>query len=168
MLRSSRWALGVLYGPLKRVVCDLLPALSPDHAVVRTPLELLVVCWAVGVAVVLGVGLVHRRRHDVVLAAPYEQQRRPILVVEVHVGFLMTRGEVGGGPHPHQPARGGYVVALVDLIGLLAAYGVGEGVVELLFGEAHRLVAVCGVLQDREQRPDLRDGCDPDALRGTE
>src|SRR5919112_6454196 len=106
MVRSSRRALRVLYGPLQRVVCDLLPAFSADHAVVRTSLELLVVGGALGVAVVLGVGLIDRGRHDVVLASPYEQQRRPVLVAEVHVGFLVAWGEVGGGPHPHQPARG--------------------------------------------------------------
>jgi hypothetical protein len=42
------------------------------------------------------------------------------------------------------------VITLVDLVGLLAARGVGEGVVELLGGEPHGLVAVGGVLQDRE------------------
>jgi len=36
--------------------------------------------------------------------------------------------------------------------------------VELIFGEANRLVAVCGVLQDREERADLCDRGYPDAL----
>ena len=58
-LRSSCWTLRVLYGPLKRVVGDLLPAVLPDR-VVRASRELLVVCDRPGVAVVLGVRLVDR------------------------------------------------------------------------------------------------------------
>jgi len=57
------------------------------------------------------------------------------------------------------------MVALVDLVGLLPAQSVGEGVVELLFGEAHGLVAVGRVLEDREERADLGDRDHPDALR---
>src|SRR5918994_4166272 len=153
-------------GPLEGVVCYLLPALTPDDAVVRTARKLLVVGNRLGVPVVLDVGVVDRRRHDVVLAARYEQQRCPLFVPEVYVVLLVAWGEVGGSADPHQPARGGDVVALVDLLGLFAAEGVGEGEVELLGGEAHGLVAVGGVPQEREERPDLRDGGDPDALRG--
>ena len=58
------------------------------------------------------------------------------------------------------------MVSLVDLVGLFPALGVGEGVVELLGGEAHGLVTIGGVLQDREDGADLRDGRDPDTLGG--
>jgi hypothetical protein len=81
-----------------------------------------------------------------------------VLVPEIHVGLLVARREVGEGTGPHQPARGGDVVALVDLVGFLPALGVGEGVVPLLRGEAHGLVAVGGVLQEGEDGADLRDG----------
>src|SRR5215208_4431701 len=114
-LRSSRWTLRVLYSPLKGVVCYLLPSILP-HRVVRASRELLVVCNGAGVAVVLGVRLVDRWRHEVVLPTRYEQQRRPILVPEVHVDVLVARGEVGQRPGPHEAARSGDVVALVDLI----------------------------------------------------
>src|SRR5215217_4837656 len=86
---------GVRLGPLERVVGYLLPAIAPDDAVVGAALELLVVGGALGVAVVLDVGLVDRWRHDVVLAARYEKQRRPVLVVEVYVVLLVAWREVG-------------------------------------------------------------------------
>src|SRR5919112_6274322 len=117
MVRSGRRALRVLCGPRKCVVGDLLPALAPYHAVVGAALELLVVCYRLGVAVVLGVGLVYRRRHDVVLAARYEQERRPLLVAEVDVGVLVTRREVRKHPVPYEAPRRGDVVALVGLLG---------------------------------------------------
>jgi len=56
------------------------------------------------------------------------------------------------------------ISALVDLVGLLPAQSVGEGHVELLFGEAHRLVAVGWVLQDREEGSYLCHRGYPDAL----
>src|ERR671921_525871 len=115
VLRSSRRALRVIYGPRKGVVRHLLPALAPYHAVVGATFELLVVRYRLGVAVMLGVGLDYRRRHDVVLAARYEQERRALLVAEVDVGVLVTRREVPkhgeGGPylrdrhHPHALGR---------------------------------------------------------------
>ena len=135
----------------------------PD-GVVRAARELLVVCNGLDVAVVLDVRLVDRRRHDVVLAPRYEEQGRAVFVPEVDVGVLVARGEVSEGPSPHEAARSGDMVALVDLVGLLPAQSIGEGVVELLFGEPNRLVAVCGVLQDREERADLCDRGYPDAL----
>ena len=49
------------------------------------------------------------------------------------------------------------MVALVDLVGLLAAQGVGEGVVELLWGEAYGLVACWPGSSGWEDGPDLRD-----------
>ena len=140
----------MLFGPLKGVVSDLLPAVLA-HRVVGAAGELLVVGDALGVAVVLGVRLVDRWRHQVVFSTRYEQQGRPILVPEVDVGVLVAGREVGEGPGPHEAARRGDVVALVDLVGLLPAQGVGEGVVELLFGEANSLVAVGGVPQNREE-----------------
>src|ERR671916_756088 len=103
---------GVLSGPIEGVVGYLFPALAPDHAVVRTPLELLVVRDGLDVPVVLGVRLLDRRRHDVVLAARYEQQGRTVLVLEVHVVLLMAGREVGGSSDPHQPARCRDMVAL--------------------------------------------------------
>ena len=92
---------GVLFGPLKRVVSDLLPAVLAQR-VVRAAGELLVVCDALGVAVVLGVRLVDRWRHQVVLSTRYEQQGRAVLVPEVDVGVLVAGREVGGGPGPHE------------------------------------------------------------------
>src|SRR5215208_3371163 len=126
-LRSSRWTLRVLYSPLKGVVCYLLPSILA-YRVVRASRELLVVCNGVGVAVVLGVRLVDRWRHEVVLPTRYEQQGRPILVPEVHVGLLVTWREVGQRPSPYEAARRWDVVALVDLVRLLPREGVGEGV----------------------------------------
>src|SRR5215204_6947384 len=114
-LRSICWTLRVLYGPLKGVVSDLLPAILP-YRVVRASRELLVVCDRAGVAVVLDVRLVDSWRHEVVLPTRYEQQRRPILVPEVYVNILVTRREVGQGPGPNEAARRGDVVALVDLV----------------------------------------------------
>src|SRR5829696_141262 len=119
-LRSSRRLDRFLLGPLKGVVSDLLPAILP-YRVVRASRELLVVCNGVGVAVVLDVRLVDSWRHDVVLPTRYEQQRRPILVPEVHVGVLVAWREVSEGPSPHEAAWRGDVVALVDLVGLLPA-----------------------------------------------
>jgi hypothetical protein len=84
--------------------------------VVGAALELLVVCGALGVAVVLGVGLVYSRRHDVVLATPYEQQRHSIFVLEVDVALLVAWGEVSCGTDPHQPARGEDMVTLVYVV----------------------------------------------------
>src|SRR5919112_2989286 len=138
MVHSSRWALRVLYGPLEGVVGHLLPALATYHAVVGATFELLVVRYRLGVTVVLGVRLLDRRRHDVVLAARYEQERRALLVAEVDVGVLVTRREVRKHPVPHEATRRRDVVALVGLLGVLLGEGVGEGVVPLLFGEAHR------------------------------
>src|SRR4029450_2757824 len=97
----------MLLGPLEGVVSDLLPAFTTNNAVVGTPRKLLVVGDRLGVAVMLDVGLVDRGRHDIVPVPRYEQQRRPILVAEVHVGFLVARREVRQRSGPYQPARGG-------------------------------------------------------------
>src|SRR5918995_4338689 len=105
----------MLYRPLKGVVCYLLPAFLP-HRVVRTSCELLVVCNALDVAVVLGVRLVDRWRHEVVFSTRYEQQGRAVFVPEVDVSVLVARREVGQRPSPHEAARSGDVVALVDLV----------------------------------------------------
>src|ERR687893_3263043 len=142
MVRSSRRTPRVLGGPRKRVVCHLLPALAPYHAVVGAAFELLVVRYRLGMAVVLGVGLAYRWRHDVVLAARYEKQRRAGLVAEVDVGVLVSGREVRKHPVPHEAPRRGDVVALVGLLRVLLGEDVGEGVVPLLFGEAHGSVAV--------------------------
>src|SRR5687768_11559315 len=83
---------GVLFGPLKRVVSDLLPA-GLAQRVVGAAGELLVVCDALGVAVVLSVRLVDRWRHQVVFSARYEQQRRAVVVPEVDVGVLVAGRE---------------------------------------------------------------------------
>jgi hypothetical protein len=99
---------------------------------VRASSELLIVSDRVGVAVVLGVRLVDRWRHEVVFSTRYEQQRCSLFVAEVDVNILVTGREVGQGPGPHEAARSGDIVALVDLVRLLPAWGVGEGVVELL------------------------------------
>src|SRR5215217_1075399 len=78
---------GVLSCPLERVVGDFLPAVLPDD-VVGAAGELLVVGYALGVAVVLGVGLIDSGRHDVVFAPRYEEQGRPVFVGEVEVVLL--------------------------------------------------------------------------------
>src|SRR5919112_5789610 len=166
MVRSGRRALRVLGGPRKCVVCDLFPALAPDHAVVGASFKLLVVGYRLGVAVVLGVGLAYRRRHDVVLAARYEQQRRALLVAEVDVGVLVTGREVRKHPVPHEATRRWDVVALVGLLGVLLGEGVGEGVVPLLFGEAHGPHSVGGVPKHGEGGPYLRDRHHPYTLGG--
>src|SRR5215203_6773806 len=64
--------LRVIYRPLERVVCYLLPAVLP-HREVRAARELLVLCNDLDLAVVHDVGLVDRWRHDVVLAPRYEE-----------------------------------------------------------------------------------------------
>jgi hypothetical protein len=102
-------------GSLERVVGDLLPSLLP-HRVVRASWELLVVCYGLGVAIVLHIRLVYRWRHEVVLASRYEQQGRPILVPEVHVYILVAWREVGRDPAPHEIARRGDVVTFVDFV----------------------------------------------------
>src|SRR5215204_32207 len=114
-LRSSRWTLRVLYRPLKGVVCYLLPSVLPNREV-RAARELLVLCNGLDVAVVLGVRLVDRWRHDVVLAPRYEEQGRAVFVPEVHVGVLVAGREVGQHRVPHEAARSGDVVALVGLV----------------------------------------------------
>src|SRR5829696_1466906 len=83
--------------------------------------ELLIVRDRAGVAVVLGVRLVDRWRHEVVFSTRYEQQRCPVFVPEVDVDILVSGREVGEGPGPHEAARRGDVVSLVDLVGLLSA-----------------------------------------------
>jgi hypothetical protein len=110
----------VLYRPLKGVVCYLLASLLP-HRVVRASRELLIVSDRVGVAVVLGVRLVDRWRHEVVFSARYEQQRCAVFVPEVDVDILVTGCEVGQRSGPYEAARRWDVVALVDLIRLLSA-----------------------------------------------
>jgi hypothetical protein len=142
--------LRVLYRPVKGVVCYLLPSVLP-HRVVGAIKELPILSDRLGVAVVPDVGLVDRWRHEVVFSTRYEQQRCPVFVPEVDVNVLVTGSEVGQGPGPHEAARRWDVVALVDLVRLLPAEGVGEGLVELLWGEADRPVAVGGVLQNREE-----------------
>src|ERR671912_1659667 len=106
---QPRWVLRVIYGPLERIVGYLLPSVL-THRVVRAARELLVVCNALDVAVVLGVRLVDRWRHEVVFSTRYEQQGRAVFVPEVHVGVLVARREVGQRPSPHEAARRGDVV----------------------------------------------------------
>src|SRR3712207_4484002 len=106
---------GVLFGPLQGVISDLLPAVLTQR-VVRAPRELLVVCYGLGVTVVLDVGLVDRRRHQVVLSTRNEEQGRSVFVPEVHVCVLVAWREVGQHPTPHEAARRGDMVALVDLV----------------------------------------------------
>src|ERR1700751_2431684 len=67
----------VLRGPFERVIRDGLPAGGGAGPVVSA-FELEVLGGCGGVLVVPGVGLVDRRRHDVVLLAPDEQQRSTV------------------------------------------------------------------------------------------
>ena len=79
------------------------------------------------------------------------------VVLVVDPGLLVAGFEVGDQPvRPHPVAGCGDVVALVDGVRVLAAERVGERVVELLGREAHRPAPVGRVLEDREQRLDLR------------
>ena len=94
-LSSSRWTLRVLHRPVEGVVCYLLPSVLADR--VAASGELLIVSGRVG-AVVLGVRLVDRWRHEVVFSTRYEQQRCPIFVPEVDVEILVAGREVGQGP----------------------------------------------------------------------
>jgi hypothetical protein len=92
----------------------------------------------------------------VVLAAHGEQQRRPVVQVVVDPGLLVARLPVGYqavGPHPAAGRRD--VEAVVRSVGLLPTARVGERIVELLPGEAHRAVPVGRVGEDREQGLDL-------------
>ena len=140
--------------PLEREVGDCLPSVGAARPVIAA-FELVVLGDRVAL-VVLGVRLVHRRGHDVVLAAGDEEERRAVRVLVVDPRLLMTGLEVGDeavGPDP--VARGGDVVALVDLPRLLFAECVRERVVELVGREADRLVPVRGSLESGEQRLDL-------------
>ena len=105
----------MLGGPIEGVVSDLLPAILPKYEVLAAR-ELFIVCDGLGVTVVLDVRLVDRWRHEVVFSTRYEQQRCPVFVPEVDVNILVTWREVGQGPGPHEAARSGDVVALVDLV----------------------------------------------------
>jgi hypothetical protein len=71
------------------------------------------------VAVLLGVRLVDRWRHEVVFSTRYEQQRCPAFVPEVDINILVTRREVGQGPSPHELAGSGapnhFMVAVAAL-----------------------------------------------------
>ena len=109
-----------------------------------------------GPAVAAGVRLDLRHRRDVVGATGDEQQRGPVAVGEVDPD-RGSRVEVGQcGLEQHSPGAG-HVVTLVDPVGLLAAHGVGEGVVELLGGQRHRLTPVGQAAQDRERDPQGRE-----------
>ena len=96
----------MLYRPLKGVVCYLLPSVL-SHGVVRTSRELLVVSDRLGVAVVLGVRLVDRWRHEVVFSTRDEQQRCPVFVLEVDINILVTGVKLASGPaHTKLPGAG--------------------------------------------------------------
>src|SRR3954451_21807105 len=84
----------VLVAPVEGVVGDLLPSRLADGEV-AAPRELPVVRVRGRLRVVVGVGLVDLGGHDVVLAARDEQQRRPLVVADVHPRLLVARGEVG-------------------------------------------------------------------------
>ena len=113
----------------------------------------------------LGVRPVHRGRHDVVCPAGDEEERCAAVVLVVDPGLLMTGLEVGDqAVRPDPVPRRGDVVPLVDLRGLLLGQRVREGVVELVRREPDGLVPVRRVLEDREQRLDLRRWVDAHAL----
>jgi hypothetical protein len=101
---------------------------------------------------------------------PAMNRRRSLVVLEVHPRVLAAGLEVGQEAVPDEPARRRDVVALVDLVGLLLAEGVGERVVELLARERHRAVAVGRVLERGERRLDLleRDLADALGRRGVD
>ena len=114
--------------------------------------------------VVLGVRLLHRRRHQVVVAARDEQQRGPVGVLVVDVRALVAGLEAGEGALPEDAPGRRDVVALVQLAPALLAEGVGERVLPLLGRQADGLVPVGRVLQHRPRRLHLRQGDDLHAL----
>src|SRR6266540_4090878 len=103
------------------------------EGVVRAVGELLEVGDRLGLAVQPVVGLGDRGWGDVVLAAGDQQQRRPVVVVEVDRGGGVGV-EVGqAGLEQHMVGAGdGDGVAVVGRLGRLLAEVVAEGVVELL------------------------------------
>ena len=116
--------------PVEGVVGDLLPA-GPRRQQVRARV-LLDLGDEAGRLVVLGVGALEARRHQVVVGAGDEQQRRAVGVLVVHPVVVLARVDVGEGAAPEDRPGGRDVVALVQPERLLLAEPVGEGVLPLL------------------------------------
>src|SRR5262245_18030826 len=110
--------------PLERVVGHLLPARDTTGEA-RPTRGLMDGSRGFGVAVLLLVRSLYRRRHQVVLAAGDEQQRSTLIQVVVHPGLLVARLEVGDqavGPDP--VARRRNVEPVVGRVGLFPGEGV--------------------------------------------
>src|SRR5207244_2647092 len=95
-----------------------------------------------------------------------EEQRSTLLVLVVDPRVLMSRCEIREDAVPKPAARGGDVIALVDLCGLLIGERIREGVVELLRRERDGLVSVRRIVQYRERGLDLRERNGEHALGG--
>src|SRR3954447_19758880 len=143
---------------------DLLPALA-DHEQVRSALELEVVGLRGRALVLLVLGLGDGRRHRVVLVGPDDQQRRALLVLEVHLGARVQR-EVGEPGLVEDAAGLGHRVALVGRRGVLLAERVREPVGELVGREGDDAVARRRMRQRGGRRLQRGERQDEDALRG--
>jgi hypothetical protein len=137
---------GVLFCPVECVVGDLFPSIL-TKGVVGTAREGLEFSDGRRVLVVLEVRLVQSEWLQVVFASSDQEQRRTVVVFEVDVGVVVTRGEVGEHAVPDEAAGRGDVEVLIDLVGLLFGQRVRESVVELLGGEPDSAMAVGRVLE---------------------
>src|SRR6266540_5175725 len=96
-------------------------------------------------------GVRDRPRDRVVLLARNDEQRSPIRILGVHLGFG-PRVEVGSRRLEERSARRRYSERVVQLFRLALAHGVGEREAELLVGERDRSVAIGRVAEDRRRR----------------
>src|SRR5215211_377164 len=144
---------GVAYGPLQGVVGDLFPAVLGGEKMCSA-LVLLELGDRVRL-VVLGVGPLDARRHEVILAARNEQQWRSAVVLVVDPRGLVAGLEVGEQDAPQNRPRCWDCVAVVQRSGVLLAERVRERVLPLLVRKADGAMSVGRVPEDRKQRLDL-------------
>src|SRR5439155_25773463 len=104
------------------------------------------------VVLLLVVGGVWDRRWDrVILLARDDQERPAVGILGVDLGFG-PGVEVRRRRLEERDARRRYGEVLVQLLSLILADGVGEGVAELLVGQRDRPVAVEGIAKHRRRR----------------
>ena len=130
----------------------------------RSALELEVVRLRGRALVLLVLGLGDGRRHRVVPVGPDDQQRRALLVLEVHLGARVQR-EVGEPGLVEDAAGLGHRVALIRRRGVLLAERVREPVGELVGREGDDAVARRRMRQRGDHRLQRRERQDQDALR---
>jgi hypothetical protein len=107
---------------------------------VRSALELEVVGLRGRALVLLVLGLRDRRRHRVVLVGPDDQERRALLVLEVHLG-ARVQGEVGEPGLVEDAAGLGHRVALIGRRRVVLPERVREPVGELVGRQGDGAVA---------------------------